>query len=49
MYNGETYDATKEIEGWDTVALVESPSDGWEPIAVNTDAPRGSVAPWMGT
>eukprot|EP01059_Diplonema_ambulator_P025061 TRINITY_DN42041_c0_g1_i1.p1 TRINITY_DN42041_c0_g1~~TRINITY_DN42041_c0_g1_i1.p1 ORF type:complete len:985 (+),score=274.39 TRINITY_DN42041_c0_g1_i1:1943-4897(+) len=42
VYDGETYDARKEVPGWDLVGF----NGGWGPAPVVTDAPRGVMVPW---
>jgi len=46
VYNGETYDASKEQVGWDAVGFEAAEASGWTKLQVSTDPPKGGLAAW---
>eukprot|EP00039_Didymoeca_costata_P007980 m.106752 g.106752 ORF g.106752 m.106752 type:complete len:1146 (-) comp13901_c0_seq1:23-3460(-) len=44
VYDGETYDASMEQQGWDSVGF--ELSKNWVTLSPLSDAPRGHLTPW---
>ena len=42
-YDGETYDARKEMPGWDVAGYVADTSAAWTPAPIVSDGPRGRM------
>lgn len=46
VYDGETYDARREMPGWDTPAYHPEEHEGWAPVVV-VEGPKGRLAPQL--